>query len=421
MGGFSYLLLGGLGLICSFIFTLLKESLQYASVYKLENLLLMRRQGHERLTQYIEMREGMVWVMVTLNMVVNMGYVVLMVVWLGLGGGWEGWGRVLLGCVLLLLLGEVFPKILGNILAESVVCFFLPVFSRLYWLFRPLLAVYSFLTRVMERLFPQKEEMKEVEEDLMDAALEGERFGVLGEESKRMIENILKFRDLYVSDVMVPRTDLVTLREGTRIGEAVRFAMECGYSRIPVFRESRDNIVGILYVKDLFQYLLEGRLEEDLTEVVRKPYFVPETKRIGVMLREFRFKKLHIAIVLDEYGGTAGLITMEDILEELVGDIVDEYDVEEEEPLILRLSEDVIEVDARVRIDELNSQRLGFSLPEDEDFETVGGFVFSTLGRIPRVKERFRYGALEFIVMEADDRRVNRVRILLPSLSNSKG
>jgi CBS domain containing-hemolysin-like protein len=184
---------------------------------------------------------------------------------------------------------------------------------------------------------------------------------------------------------------------------------ESGHSRIPVFDGTLDHIVGILYARDLLKFLGQATLKFDIRSAMRPAYFVPEVKPLRDLLHDFRVQKVHIAIVLDEYGGTSGLVTIEDVLEELVGDISDEH--EPLEPAMFkRLSEPSAEADARIYIDELNRQ-MGLNLPEDAGYDTLGGFVTTTLGRIPEAGTEFEYDGAKFSVLDAVPQKVNRVRI----------
>lgn len=231
------------------------------------------------------------------------------------------------------------------------------------------------------------------------------------EEEKEMIESIIQLRDVGVSEIMTPRTEMQCIDSTSPIKAAVEFAVESGHSRIPVYEGNRDNIIGILCVKDLLKYWNDPKRDTyRLRDILRKPFFIPESKRLNELLHEFRMKKLHMAVVLDEYGGTAGIITVEDILEEIVGEIVDEYDTEEE-VMVNPIGENVAEVDGRTYVDELN-EKLQTSIPEDGEYDTVGGFVFSYLGRIPKVGETFDYGGAQFTITDADERRVRKLKIV---------
>jgi CBS domain containing-hemolysin-like protein len=209
---------------------------------------------------------------------------------------------------------------------------------------------------------------------------------------------------------MTPRTDIVAIEADSSPEEARRLIADSGHSRIPVTDGHIDRIVGILYAKDLLQQFgREGAGDLRVRQVMREPLFVPETKKLDELQAELQAHKVHIAIVLDEYGGTAGLVTIEDIIEEVFGEIVDEYEREPPQP-IRRAEDGAYVVEARVHINELNHE-LGLDLPEDEDYETIGGFVLSRLGTIPKEGDVFSEDGLRITVLEAEERRVMRLRI----------
>jgi CBS domain containing-hemolysin-like protein len=194
--------------------------------------------------------------------------------------------------------------------------------------------------------------------------------------------------------------------------EDIEFVISSPHTRIPVYQQTRDDVVGILNAKDLLPVLANGEARPPLTELLRAPIFVPETKRLDDLLEEFRKTHNHLALVLDEYGGVSGLVTMEDILEEIVGDIVDEYDRDVEEEFA-EIDEHTVELLARVHLDELN-ERLGLNLPDDGDFDTIGGFIFSQLGHIPDVGEEVIWDGVRIEVIEATPRRIERLKMTLP-------
>jgi magnesium and cobalt transporter len=228
---------------------------------------------------------------------------------------------------------------------------------------------------------------------------------------------------------MTPRGEMGAIEAGTPIQEAVKIALEKGHSRLPVYEGTRDKVIGVLLAKDLLvawgkanagpvkQGTPRGdaaRAGDDLPlrSLLRKPYFVPETKLIGELLREFRAKKIHVAIVLDEYGGTAGIVTIEDIIEEIVGEIEDEYETGAEAPPPLRrLDERTAEVDARLHIHEVN-EALSIAIPVDGgQYETLGGYLFYAMGKVPKKGERYAQDDAEFTIVDVDERRIKRVRI----------
>ena len=237
----------------------------------------------------------------------------------------------------------------------------------------------------------------------------GEEEGVLEEEERKMIHSILEFGDTIVKEVMVPRTDMVAIEAERTVEEALSVARKHGYSRIPVYEGSLDNVTGILYVKDLLNFFDRGKLDVLVKDVAREPFFVPETKRVDELLREFQVNKTHMAIVVDEYGGTAGLVTLEDLLEEIVGEIFDEYDFEEEKR-IEEVAPGEWLFDGRVDIDGVE-ELLGIEF-EEEEAETIGGAITSLLGHVPTEGEEVVFGGYCFTVEKVAGRRVHRIRAI---------
>ena len=227
------------------------------------------------------------------------------------------------------------------------------------------------------------------------------------EEERELIHSIFEFGDTIVREVMVPRPDMVAIPSDASIDEALAKIIQAGYSRIPIFEGDTDNIIGVLYAKDLLKRVHEGKKDVKLPSLGRAPTFVPEQKKVSELLREMQDLRVHMAIVVDEYGGTAGLVTIEDLIEEIVGEIVDEYD--QEEPLVEPIDESTIRVDAKLAIDEVN-ELLQVDLPDDE-WDTVGGLVFGLTGRVPLVGETVRYDSLEFKTERVTGRRIQKVVI----------
>jgi putative hemolysin len=251
----------------------------------------------------------------------------------------------------------------------------------------------------------QEEKQEEFLEDLEQRRMEG----AVDEEEQEMIENVLELRESTAGEIMTPRTDLVAVDVGDDLPTVLETIRKVGHSRIPVYEQNIDNIVGLIYAKDLLAEIGRDPQKFHVRDRMREVYFVPETKPLRALLHEFQNQKLHLAVVLDEYGGTAGIVTLEDILEELVGPIADEYEKAPQESS-KKIDETTIEVDARMYVDDLNDE-FSVDLPEDEDYDTVGGFVFSRLGYIPKTGERFDYDNLKFTIASAEPRRVKRVRI----------
>ena len=256
------------------------------------------------------------------------------------------------------------------------------------------------------------QEQEEKQEELLGIVEQGRMEGVVDKEELEMIENVLELSDTSAEEIMTPRTDVIALEVDTDLPTVLKTISQAGHSRIPVYEKNIDNIIGLVYAKDLLSEIGKDEEKFKLRDKIRKAYFVPETKLLRILLHEFQNQKLHIAVVLDEYGGTAGIVTIEDILEELVGEIVDEYEQTPPEEMD-RIDETTVEIDARMYIDDLNDQ-FDLQLPEDEDYDTVGGFVFSHLGYIPKTGETFEYENITFTVKAAEARRIKRLRISKP-------
>jgi len=233
----------------------------------------------------------------------------------------------------------------------------------------------------------------------------GEEEGLLSEDEGEMIQSILSFRDTLAREIMVPRTDAVIISANTPIEKLLQLVIQEGHSRFPVHGGTIDNIVGVLHVKDLLTFWSEKHL--DLKDILRTPYFIPETKKISHLLRELRDKKSHMAIVIDEYGGTAGLVTIEDIIEEIIGEIHDEYD--SDETLMVATEEGDLVVDARLEIEKL-VEHFNLEVPKG-NFESVGGFIISLLGRVPQPQETITHAPLEMTIESADARKIRKVRV----------
>ena len=252
-------------------------------------------------------------------------------------------------------------------------------------------------------------DQEERQEELLSVVEQGIIDGVVDEEEMEMIENVLELSDSTADEIMTPRTDLKALNADEDLQGVLETISDAGHSRIPVYEDNIDNIIGLVYAKDLLGEIGKDPADFKLRDKMRKAYFVPETKPLRDLLHEFQNQKLHIAVVLDEYGGTAGIVTIEDILEELVGEIVDEYEETPSEEF-KKIDEVTVEVDARMHIDDLNEE-FEISLPEEEDYDTVGGFVFSHLGYIPKTGEIFKHEGLSFTIAAAETRRINRIKI----------
>jgi CBS domain containing-hemolysin-like protein len=227
-------------------------------------------------------------------------------------------------------------------------------------------------------------------------------------DEKEMIHGIRELSSTTVKEIMVPRIDVAFFSLDAPVQETLQKIVESGYSRFPIYKDTIDNVVGMLYVKDILMRLVQGQPIR-FEEIIRKPFFVPESKKLDSLLREMKRRRVHIAIVVDEYGGVSGIVCLEDIIEEVIGDIQDEFDDEKEE--IIRIGENSFLCDARINIHDLNEE-LNLDLPEEE-FDTLGGFVFELFGKIPARYEKVSYKNLEFVIQEMEGHKIKSIKILL--------
>ena len=257
------------------------------------------------------------------------------------------------------------------------------------------------------RKIKHRDESAELTEEIQDLMNEGQARGLISGEESEMVQAVLELKETTASSIMIPRTEVVAAPLGLSLGKAIRLVRECGHTRIPIYRQTIDDVAGILHAKDLLK--MWGR-EADFAiplEELRKPHFVSFNQIASDVLRELKEKKTHLAIVTDEYGGTAGIITAEDIIEEIVGEIMDEHD--SERPFLTVLDENTLAVDARLEVEKLEDH-FGVTLPEG-DYESVGGFVIHLLGRIPKVNEKVTFQDLEMTVQSADSRHIGKILV----------
>ena len=313
-----------------------------------------------------------------------------------------------------LVLGELVPKKIAMQKAEQLSFRFVGILSATAKIFSPFISFLSVSTNLVLRLLgidPNHSEETVTEEEILMMVDVGEEKGVIDEGAREMISNIFEFDDRAVSEIMTHRTEVVAVEDTMTIEEAVHLAVEEGYSRMPVYHEQLDTILGIFYVKDVLKYVT-GTVPPDakMTDYMRPAYFVPESKNCSELLEEMTAQHIQIAIVVDEYGGTEGIVTMEDLLESIVGNIQDEYDDEEEE--IHRVSDNAFTVDGATSIDEI-SDLLQVHLPEG-DYDTIAGLVVELLGRIPKEGERpsVTLKSLTFTVEKVEERRVSKILIV---------
>ena len=328
------------------------------------------------------------------------------------------WTHLLIAGVIAVPVLWVFTSVLSAALARyaaaGLIARGLPLIRAMTWLCFPLIKAVSFIDEAVRRLSGANlREQEDREAELLRSIEETQREGGLDEEAASMLENVVEFTSTDVAEIMTPRTDIDGIELTDDLAAIRSFISEVGHSRIPVYKENLDHVIGILYVKDLIPFLGQDADNFNLEALLRQPIIVPETKPVRELLADFQKSKVHMAIVIDEYGGTEGLVTIEDVLEEIVGEIRDEHEpAGEEEPSLVSIDETHAEVDGRYHIDDLN-ERLGLRLPEDDDFDTVGGFVLAQLGHVPSEGETFESHDARFTALATAATHVRRVAIEL--------
>ena len=407
--------LAGLGvcLLASIIFSITDSALAHFSRWGLDDL--ARDDAHrERIRRHVERRHRYQLACFALNSLANVLFVILLTQALLKPQHTVAQTLAALGYSLLfvLVLGEAIPRAWGQGNADRWLALVFPAVQYTELAVRPLTALLDLVNTLIGRLAGvpmESPENVELSDEIRSVVSKGETNGAIEQEEREMIASIFELQDDDVAEIMTPRTDMVCIEADASVEELRTLAVKCGYSRIPVFHNTRDNILGIVHVKDLLSTDKPGLKAR---EVAQKPYFVPETKKVHELLQELRDQKTHMAIVLDEYGGTAGIVTIEDIVEEIVGEIEDEYDEEAAEPL-RTIDPHTIECTGRLPIDDLNDA-LDIQLPEDESYDTVSGFVSAQLGRIPAKGETCTWHHVEFTVLDATERKIRRLRVVAP-------
>ncbi|MGK9475891.1 hemolysin family protein [Melioribacter sp. OK-6-Me] len=320
--------------------------------------------------------------------------------------------QIIILTIIILLFGEIIPKLIAN---KNNISFARMVAMPLYWfsvLFFPIAKILSDLLRVATaKIKTDKFKNPLLNSEITELTNLGVERGTIEEDEHELIEGIVSFRSVTAREIMTPRVDIVAVPVDITFDELMKVINESGYSRIPLYENSLDNIIGIIYVKDLLPYLKNPEMRKSLSlrKIAREVFFVPQTKYINELLHDFQEKKLHLGIVVDEYGGTSGLISLEDILEEIVGDIRDEFD-KEENPIV-KISDNTYLLSGRLPIDEL-SELLGKDLSnEDDDYDTLAGFILNHAGSIPEEGFSFTDKGIKFTVKEILNKRINKILV----------
>lgn len=312
--------------------------------------------------------------------------------------------------ILILIFGEITPKIMAKNNAKAFSKFVIVPMYYFGMLMIPIVKILMWCSILIGRILGieiKTENMMFTEEDLISFVNVGEAEGVIEEEEKEMIHSIVKLGETNAKEIMRPRTSMYAVEGNKTLNDIWEEMIEASYSRIPVYEDTIDNIVGVLYTKDILHHLKTESADIKVKELVRKAYFVPETKSIIEILKEFKNKKVHMALVLDEYGGIGGILTIEDLLEEIVGEIRDEFDEEEEESIIEK-GTNKYEIDAMLDIETVNKD-LNIELPISEDYESLGGLMMSQLGKIPTVGDIVDLGDIKLEVLEVEKMRVSKI------------
>lgn len=317
--------------------------------------------------------------------------------------------NIIIITVLVLVFGEILPKLISAKQPEKIA----PPLSNLINIISialyPLVELFSIVVNLFKKRIP-KATSNLLLEEIKPLIELGGKYGVIRKEEEEIIKNLLQFPNKTVKDVMTSRVDMVAIEVNTDLNQIIKKIRESGLSRLPVYQEQIDNIIGILYAKDLLQFIKnkKARKNFDIKKFLKEPIFVPETMKLGTLLQEFKRKKMHIAIVVDEFGGTAGLVTLQDIITEIFGEI--ESKKEEEKPFE-KIKENEFIIDASLTIEEVN-ELLGTNLKTIQtDYDTIGGFILEIMGKIPGEKDVINYENLKFTVEEVENRRIKKIRV----------
>lgn len=314
---------------------------------------------------------------------------------------------------LTVVFGELTPKTFAVTHSERVSLALSRPLELYVKIISPLLWVFTASANIILRLFGVKEKTTSpfvTEEEIKTMISIGEEEGTIEKDEKRMLHRIFEFGDTEVSEAMVPRTEIAAIPETATVNDAMQLVSDKGFSRYPVIRENVDSILGILYIKDIMRTMAQTSVEGlSVSNFMREAYYIPENKMVTELLDEMQKKNFHIAVVVDEYGGTAGLVTLEDIMEEIVGGLQDEFEAIEAQKEVEVIDEHTFLVSGQTPLDEID-ELIGVKLAS-EDFNTIGGFVFGLFGRLPKIGEQVRLQNLGFLIIEMEERKISKIKI----------
>lgn len=318
----------------------------------------------------------------------------------------------IISTVIIVIFGETIPKNIGAYRPERISIILYRFLTVFWYILKPFAYILSKITKILLSLFGIKSSERktfEGQEDVLSMIELGKEEGVIEKTEEKMIYSIFEFGDTLVREIMIPRVDMIAIDEESEYQTIAKVIVENGHSRIPVYHEQIDNIIGILYIKDFLKFNLTKKNNFNIKEIVRPAYFVPETKRVDELFGEMQKNKIQIAMVFDEYGGISGLVTLEDILEEIVGEIQDEYEVENK--MLQKIGENVYLASGTLSIEEFN-EAFGTNF-SDEEASTIGGLVLEKLGRLPTPGEEIKMENVRFIISKIRDRRIIQVKAIL--------
>ena len=317
--------------------------------------------------------------------------------------------EVLVVSFVILVFGEILPKMIAiKNSKEFALRMYVPL-KVMMFILSPIAQGFNIITNVVIKVLPfRREKIFDSEEELIILAELGEEEGTLQEEESDMIQSIFDFTEKTVGEIITPRVDIVSLKSDESIDTAMDTIAKRQFSKIPIYKDSIDNIKGILYAKDIIPYLMGSRPNVNLQTLAREPFFVPETKPIDDLMEEFKSRKTSIAIVVDEWGGTEGLVTLEDVVEEVVGEIRDPYD--QEESNVFKQADGSFIVDGSITIYDLKEET-DIEFPDERDYDTLAGFILNTLTDIPQIGEYIKYNKMKFTVQTVENNRIGKVKI----------
>ena len=317
--------------------------------------------------------------------------------------------QVIIVSIVLIIFGEILPKTIAMRSSSQFANIVYYPLRAFMILLHPITLILNGINKFVLRLIPKEEKSFDTEEELEILAELGEEKGSLEEEESDMIRSIIKFDDKTVREVMTPRVDILSLPSDASIDDAMDLIAKKQFSKIPLYRENIDEITGIIYAKDLVPYLIGSRPNVKLQSISRNVYFVPEQKPIDDLLNDFKEKKISLAIVVDEWGGTSGMVTLEDIVEEVMGEIRDPYDLEKSP--VSQINDENFIVDGKISIYDLEEEIEGMSFPEDRDYDTLGGLILDNLEDIPKQGESIVHDEWMIKVLDLDGNRITKVQI----------